>query len=93
MDLIAILSQEGHSGMLEGTCRIHFEGDYLNAEDYFKRNTNSVYTEVTFAYGTKGLGRYNVEFFGFNDTIDGNIRSLDSKRMFNKHYCGRWRLL
>lgn len=68
-DLITVLHQEGHSGIIEGSCRVHYPGDFLSVKDYFDDENSDNVVDVTFSLGTEALGRFRFQPIQFTDNI------------------------
>ena len=73
-NLVNILEQEGHSGLLEGNCRVHYEGDFISVKDYFNDDETSNEVKVTFSCGTQPLGTYTFQGMSFEkEKISGHL--------------------
>lgn len=76
MNLLDVLKQEGHSGLLEGTCRIICPKEYSSAKEFFEDDSapNEEVT-VTFSLGIKPLGTFIFESNGVNrQEVDGTLK-------------------
>ncbi len=82
LDLISVLRQEGHSGIIEGNCRVHYLGDFLSTKDYFKDENSDNVVDITFSFGTEPLGRFKFE--GVQITTDIVSGHLDLKHLDTK---------
>lgn len=77
MNLKEILGQEGHSGVLEGNCRVHYKGDFLSTKEYFNDDETENDVDVTFSCGTQGLGTYLFRAVSFNDDrVSGQLQVI-----------------
>lgn len=82
LDLISVLQQEGHSGIIEGNCRVHYSGDFLSTKDYFEDDNSDNFVDVTFSQGIHALGTFKFQGVQFTtDVVSGNLelKHLDTK--------------
>lgn len=83
MNLKEILGQEGHSGLIEGNCRVHYKGGFSSVKNYFKDDRTERKVDVTFSCGTQGLGTYLFEAVNFKDDIVcGNLQVIGPCKIF-----------
>jgi hypothetical protein len=51
MNLAETLMRKGHSGAIEGICRLHLKTDHNTLDSYFKDTTTSNEFEISFSSG------------------------------------------
>ena len=86
MNLKDTLNQEGHSGIIEGNCRINYEGDYTSAKHFFKNQSSDTGVNVIFSQGIHPLGEYAFKKIAFdteNNIAIGRLIVLDDEVMVN----------
>ncbi len=67
-----VLTQKGHSGIIEGNCFVHHDKNFSSPSDYFtKGNVGPV--EITFSCGAVPLGKYTFRSFDFSKLDQGLV--------------------
>jgi hypothetical protein len=73
MDLYEVLKQTGHSGMIEGYCRLcNSDGSPMNGEVFY-RSKSTLPVKINFSYGVYALGSYEFKATNFNNNIFGRL--------------------